>query len=293
MAIITTDENHYWELIINCPNSIIELVQNSLFEASASGIEELSRTEEITMIKVFFSSDLEDPYRNIHPILEQYNEKERAAIIISALKKPIENWQENWKEHFKPIEIGHNFLIRPPWTNSKSVKKDIVIEPGFGFGTGYHESTSLALEALEQEMNRKRHEKVIDVGAGSGILTIAALLMGAKHTSAFEIDLESLQEIHKNIVHSGLNPDHCTLYHQSPEQAQINGDLILANIIAEVLLKLKESLIRLVSPGGILILSGIIDEYKDEVLLSFQEKLTLLCSHRNKEWHCFSFQKAL
>jgi len=170
--------------------------------------------------------------------------------------------------------------------------KEIIIEPGFGFGTGYHESTSLALQALEKMMARQQIDRVIDVGAGSGILTIAALLLGASKVDAFEIDLDSLQEIHKNMKYSGLDPNRCKLFHGSPENIQIQGDLVIANIIAEVLLQLRENLISLIAPGGILILSGIIEEFGDEILSSFQKTLTLLATYKKNEWFCFAFQRS-
>lgn len=282
-------ENYYWEVLIDCPTSIVELLQSSLFEIAAEGIEELDSSNKNTRIKVFFSNQKEDPLIKIQPILKHFDEF--PPHIISSEKKALENWQENWKEHFKPIEIGQNLLIRPPWEASNTEKKEIVIEPGFGFGTGYHESTSLALKALEETMEREKIHSVIDVGAGSGILTIAALLLGASRANALEIDLESLQEIHKNMLHSGLDPKQCKLFHGSPENIQIQGDLVIANIIAEVLLKLKESLNALIAPGGILILSGIISEFEKEVLSSFQKTLTLLATYRKKEWFCFVFQR--
>lgn len=182
-----------------------------------------------------------------------------------------QNWMEKWKENYHPILIGEKLLILPPWLeNPHPERSPLRIDPNMAFGTGTHPTTQLCLKLTEQ--NLKPGMDVIDVGCGSGILSIAARLLGARHALAVDIDPLSIQATIDNAALNGLTSGiECGLgsvgeIHQG-QFSLCQASLVLANILAPVIISLLgEGLGDLVTPGGSLILSGILDHQADHVL---------------------------
>lgn len=273
-------QNTYWETIISCPSVNLELFSYYLFENSATGVEELSSTREKVTVKAFFEME-ENP--RIH--INNASEESGADIQIMEInQKEIENWQENWKENFKPLYIGQNFVIRPPWEKISNDKKEIIILPGQGFGTGYHESTRLAIDNIEHLYKTCAPESVIDVGTGSGILCIATMLLGTKKITAIDIEEESVSEVPQNMKLSGLSPEGCFIEKMEPHQLKASGELAIANIISEVLISIANDLVRLTNNNGYIILSGILQTELDKVLAAFPESVTLKRKKEEGDW---------
>ena len=241
--------------------------------------------------KVFFSSQGEKPKVLLESVFRQICDGREAIQVEAIEKKQVENWQSNWQRFFKPQMVGSQFVIRPPWEPPQPHKKEIVIQPGLGFGTGYHESTQLALEMLEWITQQTTLGSVIDVGTGSGILAIGSLLLGATWVTAIDTDAASLTEVPRNLVLSGLKKKFCQVLQQQPADLDQTADLVVANIVAETILALSDHLNRLTAPSGFLIISGILAEYRCEIEKRFELSMALMNTLQREEWYSFAFQK--
>lgn len=180
------------------------------------------------------------------------------------------NWMEAWKEHYKPIPVGEKLIIVPAWLESPDLTRiPIRIDPGMAFGTGTHPTTQLCLELLEKYI--APGEDVIDVGCGSGILSIGALKLGAGRALAVDIDQASvdatLENAAANDIESGLLVGLGSVDELLAEKFDFQqAPLVLANILANILIRLFElGMGKLVSKNGVLILSGILEEQADNV----------------------------
>jgi ribosomal protein L11 methyltransferase len=181
--------------------------------------------------------------------------------------RPIEetNWMEAWKKNYHPISVGNKLIIVPVWLESPSGQRiPIRIEPGMAFGTGTHPTTQLCLEIMEALI--RPGEAVIDIGSGSGILSIAALKLGASQALGVDIDPDTMasarQNAANNQVTAGLELGIGSVAEILSGAFSIRqAPLVLANILAPVLIRLlDEGLMELVSPAGDLVLSGILEE---------------------------------
>jgi ribosomal protein L11 methyltransferase len=193
-----------------------------------------------------------------------------------------QNWMEAWKQHYKPIVIGKRLVIVPAWMDSPDQNRvAIKIDPGMAFGTGTHPTTQLCLELMElffAEAKLALPRQVIDVGCGSGILSIAAVKLGAKQALGVDIDAGSIENARENANANGVGQE-CILSVGSVEEIK-NGNflfdrapLVLANILAPVIVRLFEAgLADLSEQDGAIILSGILQEQEGRVLEAGQAK---------------------
>ncbi|MBU2513047.1 50S ribosomal protein L11 methyltransferase [bacterium] len=275
----------YWETVVLCPKPFAELLSGLLFEKNASGIEELESTGKSVRLKIFFKSDDYPGMNQLKSVIEELIDRIDQLKLVTIEQKEFQDWQSNWKEHFKPILVGNSFVIRPPWEMEVSGKKEIVIQPGLGFGTGYHESTNLAIQLIEWISGSFSYKTVIDVGTGSGILTIAALLTGAENVLAIDIDEDAISEVKQNLKFSGIDPSKCEVRVTEINNLTQPADLVLANIEDFILIPLSKDLIRLVKPGGLLVLSGILAERKQETINSFSPGMTVIKELELAEWY--------
>ncbi|NQU64510.1 MAG: 50S ribosomal protein L11 methyltransferase [SAR324 cluster bacterium] len=287
------EKNWYWELSAGCRADQFELVSFYFFEQGASGIEEIKEQQSSICFRVFFPAITADLTGQLHDIIKNISDLIRMEITIKSIeKKEFQNWQDGWRAFFKPMEIGATFLIRPPWEPSQSGKNEIVIYPGQGFGTGYHESTHLALLLLEWLLNDHQITHVIDVGTGSGILAIAALLLNADHITAIDIDPEALPEVRKNLALSGFDETACTLALSRPDALKVQAKLVMANIEGHILQALAGDLANLTSTDGYLLLSGVLVEQESSLLNCIRDQFVLIKTLRMGEWSGFVFNNS-
>ena len=219
---------------------------------------------------------------------------------ISLLRE--EDWANNWKQYFKPARIGKRLVIKPTWETFNPAPGDLIIEldPGMAFGTGTHATTRLCLEALEQIFfhegawaNRQGRTpaKVLDVGTGSGILAIAAAKLGGARIVGLDIDPRAVEVARENVQLNGA-ADRVEL--GTTPLTEVNGqfDVVLANILAEELVRLATPLIDRLVPGGTLVLSGILTEREEFVRTGFADHgVTLLTTTRHAEWSCLCYRR--
>lgn len=286
-----SENKWYWEVIVRCSSEFEELFSCSVFESGALGIEELEPDNSFVRLLVCFPSTIRNATQSVENIIRIVDVKSRSIVIESIAKKKTENWQSEWKKHFKPIEIGTAFLIRPPWEPVSTDRHQIIIHPGFGFGTGYHESTNLALQLLEWTFRQTSATSVIDVGAGSGILSIASLLLGAENVVAIDIDQPSLDEIPKNLELSGIDKSRCRTLLAQPSQLTMTAPVVTANIEDHILKTIADDLIRLTDNAGYLILSGILIERRDDLISHFLQEMDLIRKSELLEWTGLVLQK--
>ncbi len=219
--------------------------------------------------------------------------------MIQPLPPPVyrqvadQNWMEAWKERYRPIPIGKRLMIVPAWLDSPEPERiAIKIDPGMAFGTGTHPTTQLCLELLEATIETLkvsetfRVSKTIDIGCGSGILSIAALNLGMQAALGVDIDIESVRNARENADHNGIGAEFIigqgsvaeVLAGQFPIR---QAPLVAANILAPVIIRLLDAgLADLVEPGGALILSGILQEQEQKVIEAAQAQGLVLNARR-------------
>ena len=211
-----------------------------------------------------------------------------------------QNWMEAWKQHYQPIPVGRRLIIVPVWLDSPEPERiPIKIDPGMAFGTGTHPTTQLSLELIENAITE--HGKwsmdngspinrdsltIIDIGCGSGILSIAALKLGAQTALGVDIDIDSVRNARENADKNGIGEEF--IIGQGSVAEVLGGKfpfkqapLVVANILAPIIIRLlDEGLADLAEPGGTVILSGILDEQEGNVLDAGQAKGLVLSERR-------------
>ena len=209
------------------------------------------------------------------------------------------DWQSSWKKHFQPIPIGKRLLITPPWITIEETEREvIVLEPGMAFGTGLHPSTRLCLEAIEDSL--QPGDNILDIGCGTGILSIAAVLLGANHVLAVDTDEIAVQATRENAERNRV-AECIQVESGSLEQVKflqtetLKPDLIVANILSHILVELIQSgLATYVKPKGRIILSGILTEQVEPLVnLAEDAGLKLIDVRSEKDWRGLTFKREL
>ncbi len=195
------------------------------------------------------------------------------------------DWATSWKEHFYVVRIGQQFVIKPGWRDYTPQPDDIVIEidPGLAFGSGLHPTTQLCLKLFE-EMSPAGQE-MFDVGTGSGILSIAALKLGAAHTRAVDIDDVAVRVAEENFELNGVRHQVETGVGSAESTAGRQWPLVVANILAHILIEIMPNLAAALAPGGTLILSGMIGEQEADVATAAESYgLQVVGCRQEEDW---------
>jgi len=210
-----------------------------------------------------------------------------------------EDWLTSWKKYWAPELVGNHFLILPCWINLNKKFKDkqiIKIDPGAAFGTGSHPSTYLCLEKMENILFSDK--KVLDIGSGSGILSVAARLLGAKEICAVDNDYLAINSTKSNFQLNFGNLNKLNTYLGSFNELILKNqleqfDFVLCNILAEVIKGMIPNIYKCLRNNGEVIFSGILNSQKDEIIkILNQSNLKLLDVSTRKDWACISAQKA-
>ena len=265
---------HYWTLQCQVESGWEELWEWYCFEHGALGTEQRSSPEGFQSVAYF----PEHPSSSIKSLHQQFNASiagNLEAVRILALNfREEEDWQSNWKPFFKPVQIGNNLEVLPPWLSSteSNRKNKIIIDPGQGFGTGHHTSTALALELLEQfflSCPVKPHW-MLDFGSGSGILSIGACLMGCQKSIALELEGDASKDVFSN---SELNHLQNRIMPLRANKNCFNKTfpLVISNMLLSELKQSSGDLASSVAEEGRLLLSGILEDQVSELETIFKD----------------------
>lgn len=194
-------------------------------------------------------------------------------LTVSTKTVNEEDWETAWKQYFKPQQVSENVVIKPTWEEYENTDNKVVIEidPGMAFGTGTHETTRMCIELIEEFM--EEGADVLDVGCGSGILSVAAAKLGAKDILALDLDPVAVKVAEENVALNNVG-DKVKVIKSDITKGVEKGskyDIVLANIIADIIIRLNEDIVDYLKKPSIYICSGIIEERLDDVLESLKE----------------------
>ena len=204
------------------------------------------------------------------------------------------DWENNWREYYKPIEVGEKLVVVPEWEEAPADGRvPLVLDPGLIFGTGSHATTRMCLAALEKYASPGK--RVLDLGCGSGILGIGALLLGCDSCLGVDIDPKAPDVVMHNAALNGIGPERMTAWAgdilgDASLRARIGEgyELVLANIVADVIIPLSGMVQQFMSKDGIFICSGIIENRWPETAETLKANGLEILDHRSEEeWHCF------
>jgi ribosomal protein L11 methyltransferase len=290
---------------------LAEALSNYLTEMGAQGVfEEFLQTgvsdvpepepQDERVLNAYFPSGTEDE-KHISDLQSYIS---NLAELFPKLKKPTftteliidPQWGEVWKRFFKPLRITKNIIVKPSWERYSATGRETVIEidPGMAFGTGQHPSTSMCIEAMEEILLKDRtfqKWRVLDVGTGTGILGISAAKLGASSVMCVDIDDQAVEIAHKNVAVNHVG-DRVVIVNSDVAKIKGTFELIVANLTAETLIKIKSHLVKMMEKGGYLVISGIFEKNRQDVEKAFTRDD--LISHKvivDKEWVCYVYKK--
>ena len=246
--------------------------------------------EDVRVIGYFSSEeDLDEKLSEIKKRLEYVKSLDLDTGSLEILKKVVkqENWENEWKKYFNVQKVSNSIVIKPSWEEytAKEGEKIIDIDPGMAFGTGTHETTRMCINAIEKYM--KQGDSLIDIGCGSGILSIAAAHLGAQRVIAVDLDKLAVKVSKENVELNGFSDTVDVRYGDLTEVIDEKADVIVANIIADIIAKLSENIADFMKKDGYFISSGIINDKKDFVISKLIDNNFEIVEERNDgEWNC-------
>jgi ribosomal protein L11 methyltransferase len=274
-----------------------EAVSNFLIEQGAAGIEELEGDLKRERLRIYFPQDkrkkriLDGLHRYLKSLKRLLPEIPSAQIRTASL--PEQDWGENWKRFFKPVQVTSRFLVKPPWSRVRLKRGQIHIDitPGMAFGTGTHATTILCIQALEERL-KKRGRSVLDVGTGSGILSIIAAKLGAEEAWGIDIDSVAVENARENVEKNHVS-EIVKIRKGSIGSLRKKYDVIAANIDLKSLGRMRKPLVSRLKNQGFLILSGILEEEKEKIRRYYLETgvLRSIKTAQKGEWVCLTFKK--
>ena len=291
-------KDFFYEMIVKSANAS-ELFKNFAFELGVTCVEERGER--------FIIRDEED-LQNLKFAFEEFKKALARSLNLDAdlqieiSKKQNKDWLDEYKKGVAPVAVG-KFYVRPSWCERSQDRAliDLLIDPALAFGSGHHESTNMCL-ALLSELARAGMS-ALDVGCGSGILSIAMKKLGAK-VSACDTDEQAVAATQQNAEKNGVRIDQIWLGSVSGLSEQASSlseralckdaqfDLVVANIIADVILILSADLKKALKPGGKLVLSGILEKYKDRIEQAFSD-LNFMQMKKQNEWLSFVYERKI
>lgn len=280
------------EICVHTSNEAVEPISNILHEAGASGVviedpkdlvkerdtffgevydlnpndypEEGVYVKAYLAVNSFLGEAIEEIKQSVDNLLVYDIDLGQNKITVSEVNE--EDWATAWKKYYKPVKISEKITIIPTWEEYTPVFSDEIIielDPGMAFGTGTHPTTVLSVQALERFVSK--NDRVIDVGAGSGVLSIASVLLGANQVYSYDLDdvavKSTLINAKLNNVEDRIHPKQNNLL----ENVDFKADIIVANILAEIIVRFVHDAYRILNPGGIFITAGIIQAKKKQV----------------------------
>lgn len=248
-----------------------DLIEQSWEIAHVDLIEQelLEKDRSRALVHIYISKE-DNALEAVEYLTERLNAN---GIDFSLIKNNVDDsdWLNGWKKFFKCTEIGEKLVVRPSWENydNKSNRKVLSIDPGAAFGTGTHATTSLCLAILERYVNE--NSTVLDIGCGSGILSIASVLLGAKYSDGVDIDEQSVKVAKENAELNGVSDKTNYIVGNLAEKIDGKYSIVCANIVADIIIELLENVSNYMTEDGIIVTSGIIDMRETDVLSAFDK----------------------
>ena len=252
------------------------------------------RLQGLSRVKIY----LEDTDTTGLSRLEEAVKELNLSMNVAAL--PETNWEESWKDNYPAVEVGKNLIVVPYWQSDETAgRTPIILDPGLTFGTGAHASTQMVMEAMEETVTEGY--RCLDLGSGSGILSIAALRLGAKSAIGVDIDPKAEGIARENAAYNGFAaPEFTALTGNVTEDTDLmeqlsekEYDLVLVNIVADVIIGLSPVLPQLLGDHSTLICSGILDTQLEDVRAALQSQGLTITSVRAKEdWRCITAKRS-
>lgn len=248
--------------------------------------ELLKKDREHGIIHIYISPE-ENPAEAVSFIRERLG-AENISYEISSGSCDVESCLVSWRKYFNPIPVGEKILIRPIWRDDYEAGSRVVLnlEPGLAFGTGTHETTRLCLQALEKYV--KPGAKMLDVGCGSGILSVAGLLLGAESAIGIDIDEMAVKSSRENAKLNNVEDRYTGIKGNLADEVEGTFDVITANIVADAIIMLSADIEKLMDKNTVYIMSGIIDTRLDDVLNSLPHNMTVFEQYEEKGWLCLA-----
>ena len=280
------------EISIHTTNEAVEPISNILHEAGASGVViedriDLFKEREDRFGEIYQLNPDDYPeegvlmkaYLPVNSFLAETVDEIKEAInnlavydidlglnSVSMNEVHEEEWATAWKKYYHPVKISERFTIVPTWEEYVPVSSDeliIELDPGMAFGTGTHPTTVMCIQALEKTV--KQNDEVVDVGTGSGVLSIAAALLGASHITALDLDEVAVESAKQNVELNKVQDVVDVSKNNLLDGVTGKKDVVVANILAEIIMSFTDDVASAVKPGGYFISSGIISQKKEDV----------------------------
>lgn len=311
---------NWTEVLITVDSQAVEAVTNILYEFGAQGVaidepidvEKLKEDElywdyideklledgnEETKIMAYFSEEERNLPEKIMDIREHIKNLKDFGLEIGSATVELSNinqddWETAWKQYFKPIHVTDKIVVKPEWEVYEKQSDEIVIEidPGMAFGTGTHETTSMCINQIEK--NLKKGDKIIDIGCGSGILAMAAVLLGAQSAVGVDLDPVAVRVSKENIVLNRLNDKIEIFEGNLTDVIKEKAEIVVANIMADIIVILLEDVRDFIKDGGLFISSGIILPKRELIEKTLMAKSFKIIEVETKgEWCAITAQK--
>ncbi len=270
-----------------CDASQIEPVQDDVpniklyFDDTDEGIEKVNQVKNtISKIKVSLKNGL-------------YGEGVSLGTLnITVTKDDDSEWKDKWKEFFKPKKVSDRIVVKPTWEEyTRQTDDELVLEidPGMAFGTGTHETTSLCIRMLERYV--KPHDSVLDIGTGSGILAISSALLGARKVLGIDIDEDAVRVANENIQLNGCQDACRALKGDLTKGISFEANIVVANLLADLVVMLSQSVRKHLKYGGFFIVSGILLEQRSHIEnVLKEENLVLVDFAQDGQWCALVFE---
>ncbi len=281
IASMTVPYGIYIEDYSNLEAEAMEIAKIDLIDE-----ELLAKDRSVGIVHIYISPE-ENPQEAVSFISDRLS-GEGIEYTIELADCAREDWENNWKQYFKPINVGNRILIRPVWIDDYNADGRVVLnlEPGIAFGTGTHETTRLCLEALENYVTADT--KMLDVGCGSGILSVAGMLLGAQSAIGVDIDKLAVKVAIENGRLNGFEyPRYNMIVGNLTDRVDGTYNVVTANIVADAIIMLTPDVKQFLADDAVYIVSGIIDIREDEVLCCLAENGFEIINRRAENgWVC-------
>lgn len=302
------------EIVVKTTTEAVEAVTNILYEVGAAGVVIEDPNDFLFQDKEETTWDYieEEVYNNGYEgvIIKAYLSEEDKSLLskIEVVRDRIKllpsygldmgegtvevgkvnqsDWENEWKNYYKPVKVGEKIVVKPTWENYDKQEGDLILEldPGMAFGTGTHETTSMCIQALEKYV-KSENTTVLDIGCGSGILSIAAGLLGSKNVIGVDLDPVAVKVSKENIELNNLSENIEVRHGNLMDVVSEKAEIVVANIIADIIIFLSKEVGNYLKEDGIFISSGIIHAKLDEVVEAIEEAgFEILEVNKKGEW---------